>query len=183
MAKRQRGCGGNSTLEDIWYTLNVGIPATLRMRLRAVCNSDSALNKQILNKQITTVTDSRGRWEADLIQELVSKCNVQVHITDRHPMTFLIAGQDSVFSEQYHLGKPPKLRAGMCIGKNVPVIEYANDAPAAGFLRAYFLWMWEKSDDVTVTLIDRAMHQGFYAGTKFEDTEHAYPVETRAHYG
>lgn len=76
-------------------------------------------------------------------------------------MTFLIICRGVLFTEQYHLGKPRDLRAAMCIGKHVPVIEYSEDAPAVSFLKAYFENVWGRSEDRTGVAVRLALDEEF----------------------
>ena len=65
--------------------------------------------------------------------------------------------RDSVFTEQYHLGRPESLRAGSCLGKHVPVIEYSAGAYAADFLTHHFEEIWNGSKDITAETIAKAL--------------------------
>ena len=70
-------------------------------------------------------------------------------------MVFLMIFGESVFTEQYHLGHPAWLRAGSCLGKHVPVIEYLATAQAADFLREHYETLWNGSRDVTSAVIQK----------------------------
>ena len=67
--------------------------------------------------------------------------------------------QESVFAEQYHLGRPGALRSGSCIGKHVPVMEYSSAADACSFLIMHFEEVWNMSKDITEDVLNPAVNK------------------------
>ncbi len=144
---------GNTTIDDIRFTLAHGIPAMTQERLSRVCQQDGTLKEKIAKSSIP--------WPDDLVACVVERCKFEVHLYDLDPMVFLMIFRDSVFAEQYHLGRPNELRTGSCIGKHVPVIEYGSAAEAAKFLSTHYDWLWKgKSRDVTRQLVQAAASAG-----------------------
>lgn len=134
---------GNTTIEDIRFTLENGIPLTCRERLG--------------NLESFTMPQSQAEFSASDIATARKLSNCEVHIYENDPMLFLMAFQHSVFCEPYHIGRPKNHRSGSCIGKNVPLIEYSDRAPAVKFLREHFESVWEISKDVTNEVIVKAV--------------------------
>jgi hypothetical protein len=130
---------GNTTIDDIRFTLHNGLPATVAERI-----------KRIQAQQAGGASDQR--------------INVEVRLYDSEPVVFLMMFGGSLFCEQYHCGRPNGLRAGSCIGKQMPVVEYAGSAHASPFLQAHFEEMWASASDVTSDVLAKS-HQ-FTSGLK-----------------
>lgn len=133
----------NTTIADIQHTIKLGIPCLLQERLKKVCGEQNELKSKI-NTEIP--------WSEKLLNEIADYCKCRVRLYDLEPMMLLMIFQDSIFTEQYHLGRPDSLRAGSCIGKQVPVIEFSSTAIAAGFYREHFETIWKKSRDITLSM-------------------------------
>ncbi|OHE25570.1 MAG: hypothetical protein A3J94_00635 [Syntrophus sp. RIFOXYC2_FULL_54_9] len=140
---------GNTTIEDIRFTINHGIPSTIQERLK---RGDDSISEGL--QQATKAT-----LGADCNQKEISACNLQVHLYDIDPIALLMIFQESVFTEQYHLGRPKALRSGSCIGKYVPVIEYSSSADACSFLIRHFEEIWNLSKDITEDVLKLAVHK------------------------
>ncbi|NKB59933.1 MAG: hypothetical protein GKS00_26785 [Alphaproteobacteria bacterium] len=63
----------------------------------------------------------------------------------------------SIFTEQYHIGRPHGLYTFSCIGKFVPVIEYEVRAGASKFFEAHYEAMWDRAEDKTHEIIQRSL--------------------------
>ncbi|MBN1382076.1 MAG: hypothetical protein JXA41_10400 [Deltaproteobacteria bacterium] len=128
---------GNTTLEDVRFTINNGIPSTINERLKQLKKQ-----RKEQNGQNTKHPDHEH--------------NVEVRIYDINPMAFMMIFEESLFTEQYHIGRPDNLRFGSCIGKHVPVIQYSSGAEASAFLVKHFDKMWEMGRDITDDVIKLA---------------------------
>lgn len=128
---------GNTTIDDIRYTLNHGLPTTVQERLKRALNGRPA----------STLTHT----------DALHLANCEVHVYSSDPAMFMMAFSDSIFVEQYHLGRPAGLRAGSCIGKHVPVIEYTGSAYAVTFYRGHFEELWSSSVDATPRVVEQAL--------------------------
>ncbi|MDZ4064566.1 MAG: hypothetical protein U1E22_07860, partial [Coriobacteriia bacterium] len=111
------------------------------------------------------VRDSTVPWPNDLVKAVADACRCEVRLYDLDPIAFLMIFTDSLFTEQYHLGRPDSVPWASCIGKHVPVIEYEADAEAAEFLRCHFNWLWSRSaaQDETTQVVERVSRGPFAA--------------------
>jgi hypothetical protein len=153
---------GNTTIEDICATLKTGLPVVALTRIRSVCQQDSELQSRIENA-ITKTGTNYDAWSEDLLREIKVRCNLEVRVLKSLPTAYLILCDNVVFCEQYVRGRPEKFREADCIGKHVPVYQYAASSAASRFLKADFAFQWERSDDRTNEIIREAMDLGFAA--------------------
>ena len=141
---RQKAEHGNTTIDDINYSISNGLLAITQERL-------SQLSKRMLPHEFEHMLKADG---AALIQKL----NMQVRTYISEPVAQVIMFDDSLFSEQYHRGRPDEIvPRKSCIGKYMPVIQYRRGSYGYRFLECHFETIWNEAQDITTTLIDRAM--------------------------
>lgn len=137
---------GHTTIDDICHTLEHSIPSVIEERVKRLCQRDA---------HFKAMTASRP-WSQQVVDEVANRCNCKVHLYELDPIMFLMVFADSIFVEQYHLGRPEGLRARSCVGKHVPVLEYASSAEAASFLLRHYDTLWMSySKDVTVRIVGK----------------------------
>ncbi len=138
---------GNTTIDDIQFTLDHGIPAMVQERRNLVLDHDHVL-KQEFERNALLLPD-------EFVKRLAKACNFEVRLYDLDPMLLIMMFGKSVFAEQYHLGRPDSLRAKSCIGKHVPMIEYSKASECAKFFCNHFETLWElsKNNDETLAII------------------------------
>ena len=141
---------GSPTIEDIKHTLNHGIPALIEERLKAA-PEDKGIQVEDGSKDNDANANSR-------IQSAVRHCNCEIRVSNLQPSAFLMIFEDSMFTEQYHLGRPTNHNARACIGKYVPVIEYGAKSQAARFLTAHYELVWGMASDRTEAIVRKTLN-------------------------
>ena len=86
------------------------------------------------------------------MERIAEACGLKVRTYDLDPTVFLMILGESVFTEQYHQGRPKNHPFGSCIGKYVSVFEYALHAQTATFLLAHYDSLWDSASDSDRTL-------------------------------
>lgn len=138
---------GNATIDDIKYTLENNLVATAVERLRRV----RAQSGPEVDAQDGSQTGSSSAiWR--------EKLNMQVRIYKPEPVVFLMVFDNTMFSEQYHRGRPDKLvPVGSCIGKYMPVVQYRLGSSGFQFLESHFETLWNEAEDQTDTIVQAAL--------------------------
>lgn len=142
---------GNSTLRKIENTIHHGIPATIQVRLARAGVEDPELQRAIAPNR------DGGNPPSELLERIVKAANFEVRLYDNDPIMHLMIFRDSIFHEQYHLGRPKDARAASCIGQHTPVTEYSTSAVASAFYMQHFEAIWDRADDVTGEVVKTAL--------------------------
>jgi hypothetical protein len=88
------------------------------------------------------------------------KLNMEVRTYESEPGVFLMVFDDSMFTEQYHRGRPAELvPVGSCIGKYMPVIQYRRGSPDFRSLECHFETVWNEATDRTDEIVRTALNR------------------------
>ncbi|OGP73793.1 MAG: hypothetical protein A2Y80_01920 [Deltaproteobacteria bacterium RBG_13_58_19] len=130
---------GNQTITDIKSTLENKLPSYVKIRFDKIDPNkiNNVRNKLILDR---IKYDELSDDERSLLRKYI---NIEVKIYWHDPIIFIMGFADSLFTEQYHFGRPKKVPDGSCIGKFVPVIQYNKSSKAYDFYKCHFDWVWE----------------------------------------
>jgi len=141
IAREEIECG-NGTISDINHTLSNGLISCIAARLRILEERTPRLD----------LGDKRNR------EALLNLLNLQVRIYRSDPVAHVLRFDSSLFCEQYHSGRPEEIvLPGGCIGKYMPVIQYRKDSWGYRFMESHVENLWERSTDMTPTLISHAL--------------------------
>ena len=133
---------GNATIDDIVHTLSNGLIVCAVARLRRL-------------QERTACLDLDDRQTRDAI---LKSLNFQVHIYDSVPVAQVMRFDNSLFCEQYHIGRPEQIvPVGGCIGKYMPVIQYRKNSMGYRFMESHFENLWQRSKDITPVIIGQAL--------------------------
>lgn len=139
---RKEAESGNTTIDDINYTINNGLFAAIIERLN----------------QLKATEKEGEQLELLPIDTLVQKLNMQVRTYDSEPVAQVLMFDDTLFSEQYHRGRPDNLiPIRSCIGKYMPVIQYRRNSYGYKFLASHFERIWNEGSDLTEELLRNAL--------------------------
>ncbi len=142
---------GNATIDDIKYTLQNNLVAIAVERL-----------KQLRRDQARTADKAQaGAQAAQPLTYWREALNMEVRTYATEPVVFAMICDNSMFSEQYHRGRPDELvTSGSCIGKYMPVIQYRRGSPGFRFLECHFETLWKEATDYTDTIVQEAISRG-----------------------
>jgi hypothetical protein len=147
---------GNTTVDDIKTTLEIGLVSTVQIRMAELMNDD---NFRKLKHAYVNASNDREKQET--LKEIIKKVNVEVQIYAGDPIMFIMGFDDSMFVEQYHFGRVDNIiRFGGCIGKHMPVVQYLSTSRGYQFSKQHFEYMWakyEQSNDRTTSIVEKAM--------------------------
>jgi len=135
---------GNATIDDIRYTLQNNLVAIAVERIR----------------QLRRQQESSGQGAANITGDpaLRERLNMEVRTYDIEPVVFLMLFDDTMFSEQYHRGRPDELvPVGSCIGKYMPVAQYRRGSTGFRFLESHFETLWSEARDRTQEVLKEAV--------------------------
>lgn len=154
---------GSTTLEDIAFTINYGIPGVIIERLKVQFSHDSNLMESVENIDISKANDMSIEEKdvdslSDVIDSAILLSNIHIRLYS-DISAFLMIFDDRLFNEQYHVGRPDVVRANSCIGKNVPVIQYNSRSRAYVFFKAHYEeeWKYNKDNDITRAVMRTAI--------------------------
>lgn len=87
-------------------------------------------------------------------KKLIDDIKMRVSITDLDPISFVIATDNTLFSEQYSFGRPELMdTTATCIGGYLPVLQYKKSSNGYDFLKSHFDYVWnnrECTKDITI---------------------------------
>lgn len=139
--RRDRAERSKATIDDIRHTISNGLNAVITERLRQI--------KQETSDWPALVADRRA---------LLRRLNIGIRVYSTEPVALVMMFDQTMFSEQYHRGRPPELvPAGSCIGKYVPVLQYRKGSNGYRFLECHFEAIWEESRDITETQLEHVL--------------------------
>jgi len=137
---------GNATIDDIKYTLHNNLVAIAVERIR----------------QLTRASSRQGAgstFDGSLFSDRL-KLNMEVRTYDVEPVVSIRLFDDTMFSEQYHRGRPEELvPVGSCIGKYMPVTQYRRGSTGFQFLQSHFENLWSEAKDRTQDVLDEAFRR------------------------
>jgi hypothetical protein len=137
------------TLDNIRSTLNVGVASILVSRLEALLEQDQG--------QRAWFAEQAQRFPAKIdstAHELAPLLALSVAVYRLDPMLFLMGFPSSMFVEQYHFGRAAQWMTPFgCIGKHVPVLQYASGSCGYAFFRAHFDYVWHDAEDRTEAIL------------------------------
>ena len=144
---------GNATIDDIKYTLENNLVATAVERLRRV--------RAQSGPEVDAQDDSQTGSSSVIWRE---KLNMEVRTYKPEPVVFLMVFDNTMFSEQYHRGRPDELvPVGSCIGKYMPVVQYRRGCAGYRFLERHFETLWNEATDQTDHIVQAALsHDSAY---------------------
>jgi hypothetical protein len=89
----------------------------------------------------------------DFFAKIISDINLNIKITDFDPISFIVATDNTLFTEQYNFGRPGSIDSTTtCIGGYLPVIQYKKSSDGYEFLKSHFDYIWnnkEMTNDLT----------------------------------
>ncbi len=141
---------GNATIDDIKYTLQNSLVAAAVERLRRVRQ----------DQMVTGGTKEAGSQTEISSEKWREKLNMEVRIYETEPVVFLMVFDDTMFTEQYHLGRPDELvPVGSCIGKYMPIVQYRRGSTGFRFLECHFESVWNEATDQTNEIVQTALNR------------------------
>jgi len=142
--RRQKIETNNTTIKDIKYTIEKNIQAYIIRRI-------NNLNVHFPNEYESLIKHKDNKSFINLLKDAIG---LEVHLYDNDPIMQQLDFDNSMFVEQYHLGRPQQhvLPFG-CIGKNVPVLQYKKNSIAYDFYKSHFEYLWSHSSNSTEELI------------------------------
>lgn len=145
---------GNAIKSDIEYTIDNSLVAVAQERLKEYLQ-----HEPLSKEKIVIEIRNNGKISKKLLEEIKGAINLEVRIYNTEPSVFLMCFDGTLFTEQYHRGRPDIVRLGSCIGKYMPVIQYRVKTIGYQFLESHFDTMWKQDEtsDITDKLINSAL--------------------------
>ncbi|MCD4774239.1 MAG: hypothetical protein K8R41_12750 [Bacteroidales bacterium] len=142
---------GNATIDNIKYTLDNNLVAIATERLRQV---------QVQSKSEDNVPQDSITENNFVIWR--EKLNMEVRTYKFEPVVFLMIFDNTMFSEQYHRGRPDEfVPIGSCIGKYMPVVQYRQGCTGYQFLEQHFETLWNEATDQTNSIMKKAFSYSY----------------------
>lgn len=139
----------NAVTANIRFTLDTGIPATVQERFKKASLQNPTFDQKLF--------DAKNNPTEEAVKSIAKLINCQVRVYDTHPIAFLMIFGGSVFTEQYHFGRPRNHHASSCIGKHVPVVQDVSGAKATKFLMAHYEVVWAEAEERTYDVFKKAL--------------------------
>ncbi|MCL2162426.1 MAG: hypothetical protein FWH56_11160 [Betaproteobacteria bacterium] len=139
-----------TTLQEIENARKTVIPDLVYQRICKRIKKDNNFEKRV-------ETFDKGNPIA--LDELITELKLNVHLYDHDPIMYMMRFCGSLFTEQYHFGRPLSQLGGRCIGTYVPVIQCARGAEAYKYLSAHFQYDWENSKDISHEVVLAGVEQ------------------------
>ena len=86
----------------------------------------------------------------EFYKKIIDDIKMQIKITDFDPISFILATDHTLFSEQYSFGRPEFMDStATCVGGYLPVIQYKKFSKGYDFLKSHFVYIWNSKECTT----------------------------------
>lgn len=149
---------GNALKSDIGQSIDNSLVAVIQERIKRYLRHEPKLKERITGE----IRDNNKGLSDELTEEIKTAINLEVRIYDTEPSVFIMCFDNTLFTEQYHRGRPEEIvPLGSCIGKYMPVIQYRVRSIGYRFLECHFdaIWNQKETGDITSKLVNAAIER------------------------
>lgn len=138
-------CEEGETICNIKNTINNHLKLLIRSRLEKKYGKD-------WKKEIISIAGECGGDILKCIHRIKKDIKIEVKLSSFDPISFIIATDNSLFTEQYHFGRARCMEyTTTCIGGHLPILQYKNSSKGYDILMSHFDYVWTHENVKEIT--------------------------------